>query len=375
MGVGTAVRVLSVRGRWIAAFGLLAAGSAYAGVLAVTPPKGSGPNTAALKAVSERLRSAPGPEAPVIGSPDLTGGAVRVAAVSGSTTERGTLPVSVSPTPPAEGSSGAPLSTPGGAAADDGVKDIALMGVTHSDGSDQAWLVNLENQEREVVDEGGAAWGFTVKDIDDDTIILARGSDQFTLRIGEKEIPVNEAPAASPAMSEFGRGGRGGGVGGGDDRRERIRQWLASRSGGRSSSNWAGGRSWSGGGGSGGWSGSSSSGSNDWRSRGDRGRSSSRGFSGGGGFNPGMAWAMSGGGFNRRGSQTQNTGPTSNPQTARRRGGQLIGGADPIETPDAISNPQTTRRLGTNSGGTAFGDASYQNGGRSNSGRSNTGRR
>jgi hypothetical protein len=51
------------------------------------------------------------------------------------------------------------------------------------------------------------------------------------------------------------------------------------------------------------------------------------------------------------------SGATSNPQTARRRGGQLTGGADPIEAPQAITNPQTQRRLGTSNAGAAFGQA------------------
>jgi hypothetical protein len=354
--------VLSVRGRWIAALGLLAAGSAYAGHLAVTPPAAKSAETNSIRLLADRLRSNSAPPVPALGTGVLPSGSRPVSSQATAESEGGRLPAPRTPAQPAPAADGA-LSVPSGdAGTDTGAKNIALMGVTNSDGEDQAWLVNLDNQEREVVDEGGAAWGFTVKDIEDESIILARGAEQFTLRLGEKEIPVQEAPAPAQAMSESGRRGNWGGRGGdGGSRRDRMRQWMASQ-GGR----WSGrsGRSW-GGGGSNWSSSSSSSGSSDWRSRrGDRGSRSSSGRSfSAGGFNPGMGWAMSGGGGNRRGSQTQNTGPTSNPQTARRRGGQLIGGADPIEAPDTITNPQTTRRLGTNSS-VAFGEQNNNSRGR-----------
>ena len=47
---------------------------------------------------------------------------------------------------------------------------------------------------------------------------------------------------------------------------------------------------------------------------------------------------------------------TSNPQTARRSGGRLVGGGTAMPKPTALSNPQTTRRTGGTTG-TAFGQA------------------
>lgn len=360
--------MLSVRGRWIAALGLLTAGSAFAGHIATTPPVVKSANPGQLRLLAEAVRS----EEPTTKLP-LTAVSVPIPARSthaspDERTSRAAVRVAPSrPAPVAQERAGGetPVSEASPTAAD-AVKNIALMGVTHSEGEDHAWLVDLSTRDREVVDEGKEAWGFTVKRIEDEHIVLARGGDQFTLRLGEKEIPVTEAPVETVSQTagegRGGWGGRNGGWGGnrgggGGDRRAQFRQWMAANGGGggfRGNRSWGGNRSQ--GGGRGSWSGGGASSNNN------RNRNQGGGRSwGGGGFNP-AAMAF-GGGFwgNRNGSRSGGAGPTSNPQTARRRGGQLIGGADPIQTPRPISNPQTTRRLGTNSGGQAFGSGNYRN--------------
>lgn len=375
------MRTFSVRERWIAAIGLLGAGAAYAGHLATTPPAVKTPDTAQMRLLAERIASGSSTPAVSLKTPVLPAGSYP----SDSDTSRPAVRVQKasadSNRTPAGQVSHAPAPAPAPTAADQ-VKNIALVGVTHSDGEDHAWLMDVSTQEREVVDEGGAAWGFTVKDISDEQIILARGTDQFTIRLGDKEVPVAYADTASsdPAAGGSGFGNRGGGDGDRNARRERFRQMMASGAfggfGGRGGRPWGGGSgNWSGRGGNRSWGGSSNSSSN-WRggssngggsnNRGGRSFSSNTGRSwGGGGFNPSsVAWGMNYMG-NRGGAFGGGTaGSTSNPQTARRRGGQLIGGATPLPNPQSIRNPQTTRRLGTNSG-QAFGsgNSSWNRGG------------
>jgi hypothetical protein len=219
------------------------------------------------------------------------------------------------------------------------VKQIALMGVTQQGDELTAWLVDLSTQAREEAEAGENAFGFEVKEVSADSVVLTQGPEEFTVRLGEKEIPVAAAPppaAATPAQSAnaFG-GGRG-------DRGNRG--WRNNQGGftGRSSfsSNSAN------------QSGSFNRGNNNNQrnSRGNRG-----GF--GGGFGGGLSGAFSGG-FSGRGNRNSQSflAPSANPQEARRRGVSFIGDGDPLPQPAQIQNPQTQRRRGTASG-PAFGAA------------------
>lgn len=329
------VQFLSVRSRILAAVALLGAGGAYAGFLYSTPVQAGGPELDTIRQLSQRLGvrqddpvelRAPA-HLPIPPRADEADGKK-----TGDRRPRKTAPPAspktVTPAPAVD-----PPDSP--------VQNIALMGVTHTDGEDQAWLVDVSTQEREVVDEGDAAWGFTVKQIAEEQIVLARGTDQFTIRLGEKEIPVNEAPAVDTTQLTQNR--RWGGGGGNrnrssrEARRNMMRQMMANR--GRSSGGRSSGRSWS----------RSSSSSSNW----NRNRSRN---SGGRSFTPRLRGNFGGWAGGRNRNQPAAPGPTSNPQTARRRGGQLVGGADPLPTPAPIANPQTQRRLGTTSG-VAFGSS------------------
>lgn len=240
--------------------------------------------------------------------------------------------------------------TPPSAGADatvDPVKNIALMGVTQQGDDGRAWLVDLESRTREVVGEGEEAFGFTVKEIDDESVLLARGTETFHLRLGEKSIPPatpeSDATESQSSSSANGIGGPGGDNGRGD-RRGRFAAMMAQMSGGRS----GGGRRWSGG-------------SSNWGNRGGN-NNSSRWTSNQTGRNwGGFSGGFGGGNFNNRNNQNANLNrPTSNPQEARRRKSRLVGGADAIQEPAAFNNPQTLRRLGRSSG-QAFGTANNQN--------------
>lgn len=326
----------------MAAVALLGAGSAYAGFLYTTPVAARTSDLTTVRSLSQRLAATAQQEEVPLSAPAVLPVAPRPEAKPAAPAAR-RQPQAASTTETKKAETEAPKTPPAPPASP--VQNIALMGVTHSDKENQAWLVDLSTQEREVVDEGGAAWGFTVKNIGDEQIVLAKGNDQFTIRLGEKTIPVNEAPAVETTPQQTannGWGGWGGNGGGREARRAMFRQMMAN-GGGR---NWSGGGNWN----RGSWNGGSSnnSSSSNWRSRNNN--SNRGGFSGG--FNPGFGGF--GGGYGGRRNQTQAAGPTSNPQTARRRGGQLVGGADPLPTPTPIANPQTQRRLGTTSG-QAFG--------------------
>ena len=230
------------------------------------------------------------------------------------------------------------------------VKNIALMGVTHEGGADQVWLVDTAEGRRETAAAGESAFGFRVKTISDDSVVLSKNGDEYTVRMGDKEIPTQTASADGGTLSGTDdAGGFGGGPGGPGGRGQ-----FGGRGFGR-----GGFGGFNRGGFTGGYNGgaSASNTSSNQFNRPNFGGFNRGGF-GGGGFGGGF-----GGGINNnntRGTSQFASGAavtTSNPQTARRSGGKLVGGADAMPKPAAISNPQTTRRTGT-SNTTAFGQAS-----------------
>lgn len=240
------------------------------------------------------------------------------------------------------------------------LSQLALVGVTNEGGSDTAWLVDLKSNERQPVGQGGSILDFTVKEINPESVVLTRGTENYTLALGEKPVLLasaagldgislggeDDSESAGPRGGRGPRGGPGGFGGGG-------------RFGAGGFAGAGGGRGFPGGGGfgGGGFSGAA------------LGASSNNGFGGGGGGGFNRSGRTGGGGFggggfgggtnSGGGSQfsASATGSTSNPQTARRRGTSLIGGGTAMAAPAAISNPQTERRKGTTSTGStpAFG--------------------
>lgn len=265
---------------------------------------------------------------------------------------------------------------------DDAVKNLALLGVTFAGGKDAAWLMDLNSRAREMAAVGESVFGFTVKEIEPDRVLLTRGGRDYSLRLGEKPIvvasasPVTVASAAGageedspfvfgpggpggPGGRAFGPGGFVGGPGGFNGFGPRFPGSF-------------GGNNFGGGGFSGG--GSGPGGTSSGGSSGGGGANGGGGFApqisfGGGGFGPTSGGTGGAGGSS---SSSSASGTTSNPQTARRQGSRLTGDADPVEKPEAIVNPQTQRRTGS-SNQPAFGEADGTVRGQTGSGRSGSG--
>lgn len=317
--------------RYLSAAGVLALGTACAANVYLKPPTYRGPDTVQLRQLADRVSAAPPlQEAPLYiaparhSRPSNTSQAPSRRTSPRNASNQVTRPVVSEAPKPAE-------EKPTPAAA---VKQIALMGVTQQGEAPTAWLIDISTHERETAAPGESAFGFVVKQISAESVLLAQDGEEFTVRMGDKEIPVTEPDpsqttpvvAQNPNDGGQGRGGRRGFGGGGFNR------------GGNWSGRWNGGGNW---GGNRNWSGNRSFSGNF--SRPSFGGNFGGGF---GGF---------GGGFNQGNNRNSNMlRPTANPQEARRRGTRLIGGANPMPTPATIRNPQTSRRRGTNSG-RAFG--------------------
>ena len=227
------------------------------------------------------------------------------------------------------------------------------MGVTREQNQRRAWLVDIETNEREVGAVGDEVFGFRVQQIVGENVVLERAGDEYTLRLGEKSIPVTivaDDTDDAPTGFDMGSGRRGGRGNSGEQGRGGFRQrgGFGGSGGGARVSSGGGGRS-----ATGGRNRSTSRNARNGgatRNAGNRFQASRRGSFG--------TNAMMGGRMgNFQGSSqfgSAATGSTSNPQTARRRGSQLIGGTVLEASPEPITNPQTTRRRGSTSG-PAFG--------------------
>ncbi|MCC2667731.1 MAG: hypothetical protein K0Q72_202 [Armatimonadetes bacterium] len=371
--------------RLLAAAGVLVAGAAWAGTVYRTEPKVSGPNPAQLRTLAERLATSV-PEsdplldtAPSYGAPriSLPAPAKKSSTPAPARITAPRLPA-VTPAPTVtEVKTPAPAPAPQPVSP---VKSIALMGVTNRGDVETAWLVNVDSQERELAEVGDRAFGLTIKEIEPEAVVLTGGGEDYLLRLGDKQIPVQVASTSvgddAAGMDPFGGGRRGrNGAGGQGSQGGGRRSGWGGAGGAGGGSSWGGGRNRgnfgsmgasSFGGGSGGSSFSSNSGNSGFSGlRGGNTMSSNSGRSrSGGGFSGGGGGGFSGGGFGGGRGGSSNTsqfaagtsGPTSNPQTARRRGGQLTGDTPAQPMPAAISNPQTQRRIGSSSGA-AFGMA------------------
>jgi len=310
---------------------VLALGTACAANVYLKPPSYRGPDTAQLRQLADRVTAAPPVEAAPLAVPPArhvytteVAPPVRprkpaaAPVVQGPPTTAEVKPVETKPTPEAA------------------VKQIALTGVTQQGDAPTAWLVDIGTHERETVSAGESAFGFVVKEIGAESVLLAQDGEVFTVHMGDKEVPAVEPdPSQTPTVAatpnsndgQQGRWNRRGFGGGG---------------GGNWSGRWSGGGGWNGGGGNRSWSGGGNSSNNSSRPR----------FTGNFGGNFG---GFGGQNFNQSSNRNSTLNrPTANPQEARRRGSRLMGGADPLPTPATIRNPQTSRRRGTTSG-RAFG--------------------
>ena len=62
------------------------------------------------------------------------------------------------------------------------VQSIALLGITNAGRGDTAWLVHLGSREREIAGAGESAFGFTVKAVRAESVVLTRGGVDSVLR-------------------------------------------------------------------------------------------------------------------------------------------------------------------------------------------------
>ncbi|HEU4752107.1 MAG TPA: hypothetical protein VFU47_03285, partial [Armatimonadota bacterium] len=67
--------------------------------------------------------------------------------------------------------------------------DLALIGVTSIGDRSQAWLVDLRTRERKTVDLGDEAFGYRVKRVQPEQVVLSRGGRDYVLRLGQKRVP------------------------------------------------------------------------------------------------------------------------------------------------------------------------------------------
>lgn len=377
------MRTIPIQVIRLAAVGILAGGAAWAGSMYLAPPRYQGPDTRQLRALADRLaEEQPAPPPVVVPVPIA---APTIAAPTPRKAARPATPVAVRSTPqvttPPNTGNIKPLPPVGPVAQADPVKNIALTGVTREGRTDRAWLIDISRSDRETVARGESAFGFTVKEIQDEAVVLSQGGRDYTVRLGEKTIPAvasgDTASGGDVSLAGMGGGmpgmpgmpggmpGMGGmnfaGFGGGR---------FAGRGGRRGGFGGFGG--FGGGGNLGGQNRArngarNGAGSRTASSRNSRTRTTARNrnTNRGGGFG-GMFFG--GGGRNRQ--TTTTTTSTTNPQTARRTKGTLVassGGNSAIAQPAVISNPQTQRRLGTTSGpafGTSDGNGNGRNGNR-----------
>jgi hypothetical protein len=73
-------------------------------------------------------------------------------------------------------------------------RNLALIGVTQVGDLSKAWLVDLDTNRRETAGPGGLAFGYRVKQVGADRVILTRSGRQFVLKLGDRNVPVREAP-------------------------------------------------------------------------------------------------------------------------------------------------------------------------------------
>lgn len=309
--------------RYLAAAAILAAGGICAAGVYSRPVEAGGPDPEQILSIAERVSAAEPAHPPALSVPPPRRSIKRQSTSRATSPRAANPPVSLRPSAvqSPEAASGVKP------AAESPVQQIALLGVTQQGDELTAWLVDLETQARAEAEVGESAFGFDVKEVGADSVVLALGDAEYTVRLGEKEIPVVEvsqpvsAPRPAPNAANTNRG--------------RIR---SRDRGTRTVSNRGG---------------SSRYGSR--RRSSDRGRRSSSSARSSSGYFGGFPRTFS---SRTRGQGTPSfLGPTSNPQEARRLGVSLIGGGTPIPVPRPPQNPQTQRRRGI-AGGPAFGETS-----------------
>jgi hypothetical protein len=83
-------------------------------------------------------------------------------------------------------------------------RNLVLVGVTQVGDRSQAWLMDVDSRTKETVAPGGTAFGFRVKSVGPERVVLTRGGRDYALRLGERQVPtIASVPvrAAAPTIS------------------------------------------------------------------------------------------------------------------------------------------------------------------------------
>lgn len=81
------------------------------------------------------------------------------------------------------------------ASAADPTQNLRLEGVTALGDHSSAWLVDRASGRKITVAPGEAAFGFTVKQVAPERVVLSRGGREFTLRMGDQTQPIISRPS------------------------------------------------------------------------------------------------------------------------------------------------------------------------------------
>jgi hypothetical protein len=69
------------------------------------------------------------------------------------------------------------------------LKNLAMVAVTHSDGWERVRIQNVQSREQEEVGEGESAFGYFVKSVQPEEVVLTQEGREFLLRLGDNALP------------------------------------------------------------------------------------------------------------------------------------------------------------------------------------------
>lgn len=85
-------------------------------------------------------------------------------------------------------------------------RNLVLIGVTQVGDRAQAWLMDVDSHTKETVSPGATAFGFRVKSVGPERVLLTRGSRVYSLRLGEHQVPpVTAVPVRAATRTISGR--------------------------------------------------------------------------------------------------------------------------------------------------------------------------
>jgi hypothetical protein len=81
------------------------------------------------------------------------------------------------------------------------LKNLAMVAVTHSDGWERVRLQNVQSREQEEVAEGESAFGYFVKSVQPEEVILTQEGREFLLRLGDNALPETSMGDGAPPQA------------------------------------------------------------------------------------------------------------------------------------------------------------------------------